>query len=611
MAEPNLVPDTAPSATDVATLEFIRELYTDARKEKKRYVERWNSFYRLVRNHSWSDWRDRSLPAPTSSELFPAYSTLIAYITDQIPQTYVSPDPDLRFYDTPPPQELLDMRAKEMETVLASKWVMGGFGPTTEMCLWDCFTFGAGICRTGFDPTANQGKGDVFFRWVDPYRLAPDPNASSFEDASYVVEVSDVPLFEIVARFPERGRDVRPDLDGRPDTDLRPKARGGTFETVTQTGAVDRTGPFPGTTGTSTGSRWARAGETTEDYTQTVRLVEVWIRSSEQMTFPVISAGERTDDLVIEVPRWDYIAAAGGVVLTPDITNPFDHGGLPYERLPFTQIGGEFWGASLTEHLRPNQVALNRLLAAMQRHAEIAGNPILLEPEASGISRAKIVNRPGTRLTTNMAATNLVRWLEPPNMSPAVMQLIGFHRDSIDRISGISAVARGTTLRRREAAASVDAVQEASFTRIRAVIRNYEDWLRGVMGKTVSNVVQFQIDPQVMPVVGPRGSETSITLGPKHWWVPQFDPVSGDSKDDEAMRFAVQVAAGSSEPLSRAARSAEADMLREGGALSTVDWLKARDWHDPEGTARRAQEEQGLIQAAEELAKQKEQEQGG
>lgn len=548
-----------------------------------------------------------------NNEVVVTGNTLIAYLLDQYPQCFVSPDPDLRYFSTAPPVEILQEKSQDMQDILSSWWVTSGAHATAAKTLWDTLTFGTGIAETGFDPLAGRGQGQVFWRWVDPFNFLPDPNASGLEDAAYLVKVTpSCPMFEIKTRFPERGHLVKPDIDNSPGkNDSRPRTGGGSFDVVSQTGAIDRTGVHPGTTGTSTGARWAKAGENREDYTGATKLIECWVRNTERLEIPHIGPEGKVSMEFRDFAVWEYIACAGGVVMNEDTSNPFEHGDQPFERLPMVQMGGEFWAMSMTQHLRSNATAINRLLAAMQRHAEICGNPIFVEPEASGIGTQKIVNRPGQRLSTNIAATNLIRWLDPPNMSPAVMQLLGWHRDSIDRSSGISAVARGSQLRRREPAAAVDAVQEASFVRIRDLLRNYEEFLRGVHNKTCSNVVQFMTDARAVPIIGPRGAEKTITLGPKHFWVPQFDPATDEALDDEPIRFTCHVQAGSSQPLSRQARAAEADMLRQGGGLDLVSWLQAHDWHDPEGTAEKVREEQGMVQQAEQMQQLQEKAQGG
>lgn len=588
-----------PDYRDKDTLAFVEQLYQDARREKRKFVRRWDTYYRLVRNETWSQFRDRSLPSPQASEIFPVFATLIAYMLDQYPEVYVSPDIDPRYFEQVPPDELLKEKSTDMQDVIASWYVTNGIHAQRERVLWDTFTFGCGIFETGFDPSLNQGQGDVFANWVDPYSICPDPNASSFEDASYVVKVSDVPLFELQRRYPDRAKYVDTDTTEKRSGDKRPITGRGGLEIVPPLGSIDRTGEFPGTPGTRTSNLYGKPGDSPADYTETVRLLEVWSRGTERMEFPVISGGEVVDTIVRDEPKWEYVAVAGGVVLNDDTSNPFDHGQLPFVRLPMVQLGGEFWSVPLSEHLQPNQIALNRLLAAMQSHAEITGNPILLEPVQSGITKSQIVNRPGSRLTTEIAATNLVRWLDPPNMSPAVMQLIGFHRDTIDRVSGISAVARGTQLRRREPAAAVDAVQEASFVRIRAVLRNDEEALRQVCDQVASNIVQFYTEPRSVPVIGPKGSERSTPIGPSHFRVAQFDQVTQEPVDDEPLRFRTWVQAGSSQPISRQARAAEADMLFQAGALDKKALLVAHDWPDAEKVAAEleAKEQQMAMQA--------------
>lgn len=590
------LPDPSPSPDDHETLALVESLFKEARKEKRRLLPKWNSYYRLVRNDAWSQFRDKSLPSPSSSEVYPTLHTLIAYCLDQFPEFQVSPALDIRDFQTLPPDDLVAEKSRDMEDLLRSWWITAGAHARMEPILWDAFTFGAGIIKTGLNQTAQDGLGEVFLSRVDPYDFLPDPNASSFEDASYCVEVSHIPLYELKRRFPDRADLVEEEEQSiTPVADRRPKPPGGGLTVVSQTGSIDRTGEFPGTPGTRTGNRWAKAGDKPEDYTRVVRLIEVWVRGVEREEIEVDG-----ETLYIDAPKWEYIAAAGGVVLTEDTSNPYDHGQLPYVRLPMVE-NGEFWSIPLTEHLRPNQIALNRLLAAMQQHAELCGNPILIEPEMAGTGNQKWHNRPGMRVATNIQATNLIRWLDPPNMSPTVMNLVGFHRDTIDRVSGISAVARGSQLRRREPAAAVDAVQEASFVRVRAVLRNYEESLRQAGDLTASNVVQFYNERRTIPIIGPSGSRASITLAPNHFMIPQADVVDPDKQlDDVPMKFRTWVTAGSSQPISRMARAAEADQLFEMDAIDRAELLRAHNYPNADKLAADmdAKEQQAAQQAA-------------
>lgn len=558
---------------DENLLGLVRQMYTEAKREKRKYLGSWSRWYRMLRNRTWADNRPSWLPSPQSSEIFPTLHTLVAWMTDQRPRLFTSPDPDLGAFRVPPNQELIAKKATELQQTIESWWITSGQTDQIQMALWDMFTYGAGILKTGYDPI----KDEITQNRVDPYAILPDPSASSFDDCRYVLEVRRVPLFEVRARFPERGHLISGDEQEPEAEDSRPKAYGpGSPQVVAMAnpGSTGVTGTFPGTSTPGIPPRYGPPGASDDDYTRSVLLKECWIRESERMTVPVIEDGERIDDIEVDAPMWRLVCEAEGVILNPDTANPFDHGKLPYVRMPLVEIG-EFWSVPLMEHLGPAQIALNRLLAAAQINAELLGNPILLEDKDSGIDRTKIINRPGGRLSVN--AGRKVEWLQPPTMPPAVQQLVGFWRDTIDRISGISAVARGSNLRRREPAQAVDAVQEASFVRIRAAISNMEEALRRSANLLAANIVQYYIDPRAIPMIGPQGAENYLQLGPKHFFMPDVDPAS-NTFEDIPLHFDVWIEAGSSLPVSRQARTAEAQTLFFAGALPVEELLKAYAW---------------------------------
>lgn len=535
------------------TIGLVTELFNDAKREKRKKLSAWNRYWRMVRNRTWSQYRESWLPSPSASEIFPTLSTLVSWMTDQRPRSFVSASPDTLEFTKPPNAELVKRLTTDMQQVLDSWWIIRGLGSQTQMALWDTFTFGCGILKTGWDSTTEFGKGDVVARRIDPYAILPDPNASSEEECRYLLEVRKVSIYELYARFGTRADEVE-GTGSLEEAEVRPQMGAGlelVRESLASTGV---TGAFPGTSSPGVPARWGPLAHRAEDYTKQVLLKECWIRNTRVEEIPVLENG-KVSKKRWEIPYWQYLAEADGVILNEDTSNPFEHGELPYIRLPMVEMG-DFWSVPLVEHLAQAQVALNRLLAAMQLNAEITGNPIFLEPENSGISRTKILNRPGGRLQHNPAGRP--EWMTPPTVSQTVYELVGFWRDEIDRISGISAVARGSSLRRREPAQAVDAVQEASFVRIRAVLRNMEEALRRVASQTVSNVTQFYLEPRTIAKVGPSGQKDYIQLGARHFWYPDLGP---GGINLVPLHFDVWMQAGSSLPISRQARAAEIDAL--------------------------------------------------
>lgn len=521
--------------------------------------------------------------------------------TDQFPDFYAAPCLNFQDMKTQPPEEILTERSADMQKLLKSWWITSGAHFQTQMSLKDALLYGCGILKTGLDVTKAGGLGEATMTRVDPYHILPDPQASCFEDARYVLEVRRVPMFEIIARFPERGHLVKPDGVSEDEWEREKLRSGPDLISSQQMSHSGVSGEWPGSAISGQPPMYGRPGKRRQDYTKSVRLTEAWIRGEDTIEVPIIEDGERKGTVEHTIPYWEFIAVANGIVLTPETSNPFDHGQLPYTRVPHDEIG-EFWSMSMTEQLLPAQVALNRLLAATQISAELTGNPILIEPESSGLSRTRIVNRPGGRLTVNTGATQFIRWLDPPRMSQDVIQLISYWQDTIDRTSGITAVARGSQLRRREAAASVDAVRESSFARIQAVLRNYEEALKGVGAQIAANIVQFYIEPRIVALMGPEGGSGYLTLGHKHFYIPQVSE-EGKLEEDVALNFDVWATSGSTLAMSRAARLAEGFELHKAGELPPGELLKTAQWPDAEKLTQQAQQAQQQAMMKEALDK--------
>lgn len=586
----------SPGPSNDDTINLVRCLYDEAKREHKRKVPVWNRYDRALRNRNWAADRANWLPAPQSSQIYPALHTLVAWMTDQNPTFFAAPSPDLTDFVQSPEPTLLESKADDMRVSLSSWWVNRGCQMTLSNIMWDTFMFGSGISKEGWDQTLLDGLGDCTYARVDPYTLMVDPMAGSFNDARYVIEARRVPIFEIKRRFPERAHLVHGDPAPVDEGLQRPKISGMEYVPQVNLAATGVTGPFPGTPTSGMPSRYgaAPAGSDPQDYTRSVLLIECWIRKSERLETPVIVGGKRLEDLTLDIPTWTFAAVAGGVVLNDDTANPYPHGQLPYTRYPGVEIG-EFWAIPLVEHLMPAQIAINRLLAAMQSNAELTGNPILLEDDQSGISKTKIVNRPGGRLTK--APGREVRWLDPPTMPASIMELVRYWVEDIDRTSGVSSVTRGSNLRRREAASSVDAVQEASFVRIRDTLRQVEEGLRTSVTKVAANMAAFYTVPRAIAKVGPQGSDGYLTLGPDHFTYPE-QQLDGRI-ENVPLTFDVWVEDGSSLPISRGARQAAALQLREAGAIGTGALLEAFDWPDAKKAQAEAQQEQAQAAAAE------------
>jgi len=248
----------------------------------------------------------------------------------------------------------------------------------------------------------------------------------------------------------------------------------------------------------------------------------------------------------------------------------WSHGRHPYVRYVQHDMG-DFWGISLVEHLAPAQLAINRLLAALQHHAELCGNPVMLEDSRSGIPRQKITNIPGQRLTKNQGSE--VAWLVPPDMPQGVRDLVTFWINEMERISGLSAMVRGATPTGRNAQGVMDSVQESAFVRVRLALRNLERTLAAAGDLMGNLIVENYTMPRTTAIAGPTGQKSMLALKARHFYAPNFAGA-------DPMKFSLYVQAGSALPISRSARSQEADTMFAMGAIDAQAVLEAHDYPD-------------------------------
>jgi hypothetical protein len=273
------------------------------------------------------------------------------------------------------------------------------------------------------------------------------------------------------------------------------------------------------------------------------------------------------------VSEWRVIITTGSHVLVNErAIDMWQHGNHPYVRYVNHDLG-DMWGIALVDHLADPQMAINRLLAALQQHAELVSNPIFMEDSRSGIPRTKIVNRPGQRITKG--AGSEAGWLVPPQMPNDVQELIQFYISEMERISGLSGVVRGFSPTGRNSQGVIDSVSESAFVRIRLALRNLERSLSKAGSLLANLVVENYSLPRVMSIVGPDGERSMLALRARHFFVP-------NDEGADPMRFSLYVRAGSAMPISRAARIAEAETLFAMGALDAQAVLEAHDYPNRE-----------------------------
>lgn len=546
----------------------INGLFDLARKEMNRRHDRWRKAYRLVHNRGWSATRDAWMPSPTASEIYPIISALVGWMTDQRIrfQCVASSDPHSQYSNF---QQKL---AQDLETVLDSLWVNQSFESEVEKVLFDSFIYGTGFFKCVYDPGSDGGAGNPVMRRCDPFTLFIDPNATSLDDANYVIEARELSLVEFERRFPNRGDVIDDDMGAGYSLPRRDSTEtGGKAPMANLAAHSGGSGTVPPVYG-----KPGQGGRVSDSayYDGSITVFEAWIKEN------TLFSPEPGDDEgePFNVTEWRCIITTGSHVLMNErAMDMWQHGLHPYVRYTNHDIG-DMWGIALVDHLADPQLAINRLLASLQQHAELVSNPIFMEDSRSGIPRTKIVNRPGQRITKG--AGSEAGWLVPPQMPNDVQELISFYIAEMERISGLSGVVRGFSPTGRNAQGVIDSVAESAFVRIRLARRNLERTLSKAGNLLANLVVENYSLPRVMSIVGQDGERSMLALRARHFFVPNEQGAS-------PMKFSLFVRAGSAMPISRAARIAEAETLFAMGALDAQAVLEAHDYPNRESILQR------------------------
>jgi hypothetical protein len=306
---------------------------------------------------------------------------------------------------------------------------------------------------------------------------------------------------------------------------------------------------------------------------------EFWLRENRSVE------DDDGDEDVIDC--WRFVVVANGeVVMDEPADELWEPGRHPYVRWCFDDLGGDFWGTSLVEHLTHPQIYLNRLLTALQHNAELIGNPVFLEPANAGTDRVGIVNRPGQRLKVNAAAmaggaNSGPQWLRPPDMPDGVRNLVEYWGGRMKQIAGTDALSMPE---KRQGEKTVNQAQEAAFVRVRDAIRSREHAL-GEAGRLLAAlIVENYTAPRLVAMVGQSGERTALSLLGRHFW-------AASDKGALPLRYSLVVQAGSSRPTNRTQRMAEAQVLKGLSAIDTLSFLEMLEVPDAQLVFQRLQAE--------------------
>lgn len=569
-----------PTPDETKLVNGVLQLFQTAKQHRNVLLPRWNECYRMLTNRQWDlSRREAWMPSPMIPEIFPIIRTLVAWQTDTRFRTAISPaavpHSDLSAYFT--------QIADDLEYTMDASWQANMEEREWGMVCWDGMVYGTGFSKTAWEHDLAGGLGDAMSRHISPFRLYPDPNATSLDDAYYLIEARDMSLQELDERFP--GAAAAFSTTG-----------GLTVEVDEPPSLIDLLGSRPGRAylnpaalSPATNPNWNRPVQNPHIPTlemPRVTVLEAWIKEHSYVDVTDIHTKQRVRRAT---PRWRVVVVANNRVLMDEpAENIWTHGGHPYSRYQPFDFNAEFWGLSLVELLISPQKALNRLLTAIQHNLELTGNPIWLDSDMNARSMP-LTNKPGQRVPI-ARGDDRTGWLNPPPINAGAQQMVDFLLKRMEAISGITAILKGTQPSGRPSGSVIDSISESSHVGVRAMLRQMEYALRDAFTKKAALIVENYTEPRLLSIAGAQGANTYRALRSRHFLIPS-------SNGSVPLKYQLTVDAGSRHHVSKQMRENRAVQLFAMQAIDRQAMLEEIDFPNAKRVADRVDEQEKQLAA--------------
>lgn len=441
----------------------------------------------------------------------------------------------------------------------------------------------AGPKMTFSDPTTGEPMtiplGDVRVRDVPFTSIFPDPNATSFENAVYVIHRSELPIMTALIRYPHMKKAIAEETG---ETDLLKKWSDESIEGAAQEQGRSYMGyklTEPDAPPSTTGTIYSPYLGNLRDPGKTITVLECWY---------VTPDGMRVCTLV-------------GNSLESNRESPYKDGKYPFAMYRDYDRLGEFWGCGEPEELISIQKTLNKTMANITDNASLMANGIWVGEEGAFDAR-KVVNQPGL-IVTYKAGRPAPERVPGAALPSFVTEFVGMLRDHFDTVSGVHDVTQGRGPSGITAGVAIESLQEAAHTRIRLKIRRLESFLSTVGRLMLSRIQQFYTEERIVRITNDEGAREFLRVAPEN--------IQGE--------FDVRATAGASLAQTQASRFQQAILLSD--RISKIDpylavkvALEASEYPEKEALireieglkmqAQQAQAEAAQMQSAEMAAQQ-------
>jgi hypothetical protein len=558
------IAQSAPPGNLADIAKQVKQKFNAARRARAPYEGQWSQNRKAYLGKLWDPKRPTWKASPTTNFIYTAIENILPIMTDSAPIVTIQAK-------SPESRPLADM----LEAVVADLWQEMKMPKHLPLWCKNFLIYGSAIMKVYWDPEADFGLGGIRADVIDNFHFYPDPDASSVQDARYVITAVPTSVDEVKARFPHVAHLIKGEES----------VSGHRYSTDTKLAEDSRWHPGSEMRLDSPSERGSSADS------ERVNLIECWWKDHTVEPQPDLEAMSAAlggiDDATMQqqmghglvehfqangmeiptrmMPKYPTgrVTVIAGDVVIDDKPNPYQHGQFPFAKIDEHIFAGDFWGRSTIEFLISPQMEYDKRTAQIIDCMNLTANPVWIVDKNAGVATNALVNRAGLIIRKNPDTE--VRREPGPNIPPYVFRSLEETKANIDIISGVHDVSQGRRPSGMTTATGIAELMEAAQTRIRPRIRQMEFGINEMGEMIVSMIRQLYQYERVVPVLGPTKSQE---------WM-YYDPMMAQ---DPSLVLEVRIEAGSTMPVSRVTRSADAQGLFQMGAIDRQSLLEEMDW---------------------------------
>ena len=372
--------------------------------------------------------------------------------------------------------------AKRMEKKIMDQLEESGASKHLRSSAFECALFGTGVLKGPFavdkEYASWSAEGEYNptiktvpqVKHVSCWDLYPDPDATSMDDATYVIE-----------RHKYSTSQLRELKD-------RPYFRKEAIDRCIEMGRV------------YSSEYWENDLKDyyLNDHPERYEILEYWGMMETSM------AEEFGLDLPKEFKNVDQIQVNCWICnnfILRLVVNPFKPARIPYYAVPYELNPYSFFGIGLAENMDDTQTLMNGFMRMAVDNAVLSGNLLIEVDETNLVPGQDLQVYPGKIFRRQGGAPGqAIFGTKFPNVSNENMQLFDKARQLSDEATGLPSFAHGQTgvVGTGRTAAGISMLMGAAAGSVKTVVKNFDDYLLRPLGEAFYSFnMQFDFDPEI------------------------------------------------------------------------------------------------------------------